>query len=343
MYNDKGILLLNLGSPDAPEPKPVRRYLKEFLGDNRVLDTWAPIRWFVLNFLILPFRPHRSAEAYKKIWTSAGSPLMVTSKLQQKALKAALKEKFPNIKVELAMRYGSCSIPKAVERLKQSGVRDVFVMPFYPQYAMSSYETVVVRAVDEVALQMPEAKVRLLQPFYGEADYIEALYQSAKAYLSKPHDLLLFSFHGIPKRHLCQTDPSHAHCQKMANCCSVSHPAHATCYRHQCFETAKKLMKRAGISEDRYTVSFQSRLGREPWLKPYTDEVLQSLPEQGAKRLLVICPAFIADCLETLEEIEMSGKEMFIRAGGSTFDYIPCVNDHPAFIKFLTNQIENWL
>ncbi|MGF1483544.1 MAG: ferrochelatase [Opitutales bacterium] len=334
----KAVILLNLGSPDSTAVPDVRRYLREFLMDGRVLDAPFPIRWMVVNGLILPFRPKQSAEAYSRVWREEGSPLILISEAVQRALQTHLE-----VPVELAMRYGSPSIPDAVKRLKAAGTEELFIVPLYPHYAMSSYETVVVRLMEELAAQAPKMRTTLLQPFYDDPDYIAALVESAEPYLSEPYDQLLFSFHGIPERHLRKSDPSHAHCLKCPDCCEVAHPAHATCYRHQCVTTVKKFVERAGIPEDKYFLSFQSRLGRDPWLTPYTDKTLERFGEEGIKRLRVICPAFVSDCLETLEEISMEGKETFIEAGGEDFAQIPCLNEHPAWIHFLKNKVEAWL
>ena len=328
-------ILLNLGSPESTAVIDVRRYLREFLMDGRVLDTPLPLRSLIVNFAILPKRPLQSAQAYAKIWTKEGSPLVVTSK----ALQKKLQERF-DFPVELAMRYGMPSIPEAVQRLKEQGITHLYILPLYPQYAMSSYETVLVRLTDELAKKAPEMQTELLQPFYNDPAYIDALVESAKPYLADGYDKLLFSFHGIPERHLTKSDPSHAHCLSSPDCCQRPHPAHATCYRHQCFKVVELFTKKAGIPEDKYAVSFQSRLGRQPWLKPYTDFTLAELPEQGVKKLRVICPAFVSDCLETLEEINMEGRETFLENGGEDFKQIPCLNEHPAWIDYLAGRIQ---
>lgn len=333
----QAVLLLNLGSPDSTEVDDVRRYLKEFLLDERVIDAPTPVRNLVVRGFILPFRPRQSAAAYRKVWTDEGSPLLVISRSQQTKLAAAL-----DIPVFLAMRYGNPSITDEVKAIGREGITDLFIAPLYPHYAMSSYETVVVRVTGELAQQAPNIRVRLLQPFYQDEDYIEALYQASSEYLARDFDHVLFSFHGIPERHLRKTDPSHAHCLSTPDCCECPHPAHATCYRHQCLRTAHAFAARAKLNPSGYTVSFQSRLGRDPWLTPYTDHVLEELPQKGIKRLAVMCPAFVADCLETLEEIAMEGKESFIAAGGTEFQHIPCLNDHPAWIGFLRNRVRAW-
>ena len=327
------VLLVNLGSPDSATVPDVRTYLREFLSDDRVIDSPKPIQQFVLNCFILPTRPKRSAKAYEKVWTDQGSPLIVTSRNVQTLLQDRIDDH-----VELAMRYGNPSIPRTIEKLKSKDIDRLLLIPLYPHYAMSSYETVVVKVMEEIAEKMPELDVRTVQPFYDEPDYIEALYQSAKSYLETEYDHLLFSYHGIPLRHLTKADSSKAHCQVVKDCCTNCSPVHATCYKAQCIATTNAFVKRAGIPANKYSVSFQSRLGREPWLEPYTDQVLPQLVEQGKKRLLVMTPAFVSDCLETLEEIAMEGKEEFLEAGGESFHAIPCLNEHPAWIDFLAKK-----
>jgi len=314
----------------------VRSYLREFLMDGRVLDAPKPIRWMVVNGFILPFRPKSSAEAYGNIWTDEGSPLLVTSEHVRSHLH---REDLP---VFLAMNYGEPSIPGEVARIREAGITHLYVMPQYPHYAMSSYETVVVKAMEELRNQTPEIATTLLQPFYQDEDYLEAAAEVARPFLEEPYDMVLFSFHGIPERHLRKTDPSHAHCLATEDCCEKCHPAHATCYRHQCKVSARLTAERAGIPPEKYQVTFQSRLGRDPWLQPYTDKTLEALPAQGVKRLLVACPAFTADCLETLEEISMEGKETFLEAGGESFHQIPCLNEHPRWLQMLRDRIDQW-
>lgn len=336
VMSQPAVLLLNLGSPASPSVPDVRAYLKEFLLDERVIDAPTPIRNLIVRGFILPFRPKQSAKAYASVWTDEGSPLIVMSQRQQKLLAEA-----SGITVELAMRYGQPSVHDAVQRLRQGGVTRLLVVPLYPHYAMSSYETAVVQAMTVLREQAPEIEPTLLQPFYRDEDYIAALLESARPYLEEDYDRLQFSFHGIPVRHLTKSDPSHAHCNT-PGCCDRAHPCHTTCYRHQCFETVKAFVNKAGIPEERWGVSFQSRLGRDPWLEPYTDQTLAELPKQGIERLLVICPAFVTDCLETIEEISEEGKELFEEAGGKHFAQIPCLNDHPAWIQMLTRRVLNW-
>jgi len=330
-------LLVNLGSPDSTSVPDVRRYLDEFLSDDRVLDSPKLIQQFVLKCFILPKRPKASAHAYSSVWTPEGSPLIVTSKALQRLVQAQV-----DIPIALAMRYGSPSIPEVIGRLAADGVDELFLVPLYPHYAMSSYETVVVRVQEVVAQLAPKMRMTTLQPFYNDPQYIEALYQSAKPDLDAGFDHLLFSYHGIPVRHLTKADSSRAHCCVASNCCTTPSPAHATCYKAQTTQTTLEFVKRAGIPDGTWSISYQSRLGREPWLQPYTDHTLIKLGEKGVKRLLVMTPAFVSDCLETLEEIAVAGRESFEKSGGGHFRHIPCLNEHPLWIRFVADRIRSW-
>ena len=295
----RAVLLVNLGSPKSTSVADVRSYLREFLGDERVIDLPKPLRWLLLEGIILRTRPKKSAHAYQSIWTKDGSPLVLTSISVQKKLAATLGKDIP---VYLAMRYGEPSIPGVLKQMKADGIEEVFLMPQYPHYAMSSWETVVVKVYEDAKEIFPTLKIDLLQPFYQDSDYIEALYQVTEPYLKKPHDLLLFSYHGIPERHLRKGDPSKGHCLKVDDCCSHCSPVQSTCYRAQVFATTKALAKRAGIEPNKYSVSFQSRLAGEPWLRPFTDKELERFPKEGIKHILVMCPAFVALSLIHISE-----------------------------------------
>lgn len=333
----KAVLMVNLGSPDSTSVPDVRRYLREFLGDPRVLDNPAPIRWMVLNLFILPKRPKNSAEAYSRIWTEEGSPLILISERQRQLL-----EERVDLPVYLAMRYGEPAIADVVSKMKADGVTEFFLMPLYPHYAMSSYETVVVRVMECVRETAPNMKVSLLQPFYNDSAYIAALVESARNRISQGYDKILFSFHGVPERQIRKSDPSHAHCLCSPDCCRNPHPSHAVCYRHQCYETARLFAEHLGIPENDYFVSFQSRLGSDPWLQPFTDHTIERFAREGVKKLLVLTPSFVADCLETLEEIAMEGAKAFEEAGGKKLELIPCLNDHPAFVDWMVDKVEKW-
>ncbi len=334
---NKGVLLVNLGSPDSTSVGAVRRYLNEFLMDGRVIDTPWLLRRFIVGMILIN-RPKQAAEAYRKIWLPEGSPLIITSRKVQAKL-----QELVTVPVELAMRYQHPSIEGAIRKLAEQKTDETFLIPLFPHYAMSSYESAVVR-VRKVARKIaPNMKV-VVQPPYGDApDYIAALAASAANHLEAGCDHLLFSFHGIPERHLRKSDPTGGHCLARPDCCEVASPARATCYRAQCFKTVAAFVKQAGVPAGKFSISFQSRLGREPWLKPYTDFELVELPRRGVKRLLVICPAFVSDCLETLEEISIRGRRTFLEAGGSEFAQIPCLNEQPLWIAALEKMVRRFL
>ena len=334
---NKGVLLVNLGSPDSAAVGDVRRYLREFLMDGRVIDVPWPVRAFIVGMVLIK-RPKQSAEAYHKIWTPEGSPLIVASRRVQ----AKLQERV-TVPVELAMRYRKPSIWEAVRKLAEQKADEVLLIPLFPHYAMSSYETAVERVKKVAGWVAPRMRIEVQPPYADAPDYIAALAASAKNHLEAGYDHLLFSFHGVPVRHLRETDPTRDHCLVALNCCNVASPAHATCYRAQCFKTVAAFVKQAGVPAGKYSVSFQSRLGRDLWLMPYTDVVLAELPRRGVKRLLVICPAFVSDCLETLEEIGIRGRETFLSAGGEEFAQIPCLNEHPLWLAALEKMVRRFV
>ena len=329
-----GVLLVNLGSPNSPSVADVRRYLREFLMDGRVLDVNWFVRFCVVHFAILPSRPQKTAEAYRKIWMPAGSPLIVISR----NLQAKLQQRV-SVPVELAMRYQKPAIPDALRRLAEKGVDDLLLIPLFPHYAMSSYESAVERVKAVAAKLAPQVRIELQPPFFEQPDYIEALVASAEDFLKNGFDHLLFSFHGLPERQIRNSDPTGRHCLAAGNCCETASPAHATCYRAQCFKTVAAFVARAGVPKEKYSVAFQSRLGRDPWLKPYTDYELPRLAGNGIKKLLVMCPAFVSDCLETLEEIGMRGRETFLASGGAELTLVPCLNENPLWLDALERMI----
>ena len=333
----KAVLLVNLGSPDSPSVPDVRRYLNEFLMDARVIDVAWPLRRFIVGMILIN-RPKESAHAYLTIWTKEGSPLIVTSKNVQAAL-----QKRVTVPVELAMRYQNPSIESAVKKLAANGTTEVLVIPLFPHYAMSSYETAVVRVQEVTAKLAPQMKVTVQPPYYDAPDYISALAASAAEYLKGDFDYLLFSFHGVPLRQIEKSDPTRIHCLNFVDCCHFPSEAHKYCYRHQCFRTAEEFIKAVGVPAGKWSVSFQSRLGKDPWLMPYTDKELERLGAEGVKKILVICPAFVSDCLETIEEIGMRGKEGFLQAGGQEFRQIPCLNEHPLWIDALEKMTRSFL
>ena len=330
----KGIILMNLGSPDSTSVPDVRRYLRQFLMDERVIDMPWLSRFLLVQGIIVPFRAPKTAAAYRTIWTKDGSPLISLTRQLVDALQEQLVTP-----VEMAMRYGNPSIGTAFKNLlkKNKDIDQVIAIPMYPHYAMSSYETAVENAREVHKKNNYSFRLDFIRPYYNDPDYIASLAANMHPYLQQDYDHILFSYHGIPERHLIKADPTGSHCLKMENCCSVESPAHATCYRHQCYTTTRLVTERLGIPTDRYSISFQSRLGKDPWLKPYTDFRLEEMPKEGIKKLLILCPAFVSDCLETLEEIEERGKEAFLHAGGESYTMIPCLNVHPQWVQTLVS------
>ena len=313
--------MVNLGSPDSTSVKDVKKYLDEFLMDKRVIGKSYLFRFLLVKGIILNFRPKKSAAAYKKIWWKEGSPLIVLSQRLFDKVK-----KLITIPAALAMRYGSISIYNGINELDKQGVDEIIVLPLYPHYAMSSYESVVVKVEEEISKNFSHIKTKVIPAFYNDTLYLKAMINNIKFHLKDiDYDYLLFSYHGLPESHLRISDPTNFHCQGNS-CCEKGSVAHNTCYKHQVFETTKSIAKALNLKEGSYSNAFQSRLANEPWLKPYTDSELKRLANKGFKNMVVITPAFVTDCLETLEEIAMEAKEEFIEAGGETFNYIPCLN-----------------
>ena len=330
---------MNLGSPDSTEVKDVKRYLNEFLMDERVIDKPWLTRALLVKGIIVPFRAPKSAEAYKSIWTEKGSPLIVISKQLRDALKKEVEEP-----VAITMRYGTPSPKQTYDDLlaRHPDLEEVILVPMYPHYAMSSYETAVEYAKEQHQKGGYQFKLTTIKPYYDNEEYIEALCESIRPFTEGEYDHILFSYHGVPERHIYKGDVTGQHCLKVANCCETPSSAHQFCYRHQCLVTTKLVTGRLGILQDKWTMSFQSRLGREEWLKPYTAGKLEELPKKGIKKLLVVCPAFVSDCLETLEEIAEEGKETFLHAGGESFEMIPCLNIHPMWVSALAKWVKEY-
>jgi len=334
----KGALLVNLGSPNSTSVKDVKNYLDEFLMDKRVIDIPYLVRAFVVKGIILNTRPKKSAEAYKKIWWDEGSPLIVLSERLHKKVQTQT-----DIPVELAMRYGNPSIKSGIQKLANKGVTEIYLIPLYPQFAMATTETIVVLANQIIKKQFPNIKIIDVPAFYKQPDYIEALSNSIKKHLEKTKpDHLLFSYHGVPERHIKKSDVTKSHCKIDGSCCNSPSAAHEFCYRHQCYETTKLVADKLNLNEGFFSTSFQSRLGRDPWLQPYTDKTIDDFAQNGVKNLAVVTPAFVSDCLETLEEIGMEAKHSFKENGGIDFSTIPCLNDDDAWVKTLASWINNF-
>ena len=334
----KGALLINLGSPDSPEPKDVKRYLGEFLMDERVIDLPKPLRTFLVKGIILNTRPKKSAKAYKKIWWQEGSPLIVLSKRLQEVV-----QKKVSVPMGLAMRYGSPSIEQGIKSLVDRGVDEIMLIPLYPQFAMATTETILVLAEKIKNEKYPELDFTVLPPFYNHPDYVRVLSQSIQENLKyKKWEHLLFSYHGIPERHIRKSDITKSHCKIDKNCCQTTSKAHRYCYRHQCYETTRQVAEYLELKEGTYSTSFQSRLGVDPWLQPYTDQTIARFAKKGVKNMAIVTPAFVSDCLETLEEIGMEAAEDFEEKGGEELHVIPCINTRADWVNVMSRWIDQW-
>ncbi|GHM99532.1 ferrochelatase [Cytophagales bacterium WSM2-2] len=332
-----GLILVNLGSPDSYKVKDVRKYLRQFLSDGRVIDVPYPLRKLIVEGFILPTRPKKSAEAYRSVWMKEGAPLKVLTENFRQALKPMI-----NLPMATAMRYGNPTPEAALQELEQQHpqLEEVLIAPLYPHYAMSSYETAYLYVQKKIRKLRPQLKFKVLQPFYDEKNYISALSKSVAPYLTKPYDHILFSYHGLPVRHLKKTDPTKSHCYLTDRCCDVPSPAWNFCYKHQVIQTTKLVAAELKIPSHKFSYSFQSRLGSDEWIKPFTDVQLQKFPSQGVKNLLVICPAFVSDCLETLEEIAIRGKESFEAAGGEKLTFIPSLNADLQWVETFAGYVK---
>ena len=329
-----GALLVNLGTPLAPEPAPVGRFLREFLGDPSVIDLPGPLRWLLVNGFIAPRRAPKSAEAYKKIWTSKGSPLLVHSY----ALRDVLAERLVSHPLDLGMRYGRPSIAGALERLKLRGCSRVVCLPLYPHAAESSTETARL-ALQEAATELGGLEVEVLPEYFDHPIWIEAVRATAAPRLAEANaDHVLFSFHGLPERHVQKANPG-GDCLRTADCCNPLCDANRHCYKAQCLSSADAIAGALGLESGAWSSSFQSGLGRR-WLLPSTEETLTALAGSGVRRLAVLTPGFSADCLETLEELGIRGAETFRAAGGQGLEVLPCLNSTPEWVEALAVMLE---
>jgi ferrochelatase len=316
----------------------VRRYLREFLGDPRVLDIPALPRRLLLETVILPTRPRASAEAYAKVWTPEGSPLVVHGRALRDALAKRLGAGFV---VELAMRYGVPAIEPALARLAAADCRRIFVLPLFPQYSPAATGSALEAVYRAAGALWNTPPLDVVDSFYDEPAFISALAAVAREVPAEHRaDHLLLSYHGLPERQIRKSDTSGAHCFATNDCCEAMGPANRSCYRAQCVATSRALARAIGLRDEDWTISFQSRLGRTPWIRPYTDEILPLLRERGVTRLAVMCPSFVADCLETLEEIGIRGREQWLSLGGEDLVLIPCLNAHPAWVEAVAGWVE---
>ena len=334
----KGVLLVNLGSPESPDPKDVKVYLDEFLMDERVIDLPSFLRTLLVRGIILNTRPKKSAKAYKKIWWKEGSPLIVLSKRLLQKMEAKVK-----LPLALGMRYGKPSIQSGLQELADKGVTEVLLVPMYPQFAMATTETILVLAESLRQKHFPQIQFTTLPSFYKHPDYIRVLSQSIEESLKgKEWEHLLFSYHGVPERHIRKSDITKTHCKIDGQCCQKTSPAHQYCYRHQCFETTRLVAEYLELKPNSYSTSFQSRLGLDSWLQPYTDKTVTKMAQSGVKNMAIVTPAFVSDCLETLEEIGMEAVEDFEEKGGDHLHVIPCINDREDWVNVMSRWVDEW-
>jgi protoporphyrin/coproporphyrin ferrochelatase len=330
-----GVLLINLGTPDNCDPKSVYTYLKQFLNDPRVIDLPTVIRYFLVNWVIIPFRYKQSAHAYQEIWGTKGSPLLTNS---QDLVSAVQKEFDSSVQIELGMRYGNPSIESAFNALKDC--QKIIAIPLFPQYSSAATGSATEELLRVLGAQWNIPEISVKRDFFNNAHFIAAYARIIKEHLNnKKIDTLIFSFHGLPERHIDKS-ACHSACSR-AESCPKPDQLNTFCYRAQCYETSRLIAKQLELSPSKYVVSFQSRLGKTPWVKPYTDLVLEDLRQKKVEHIAIVCPSFVADCLETLEEINIRARAQWLELGGGDFVFIPCLNSHPIWVKGLINMIKS--
>ena len=326
-----GILLVNLGTPDSPSTADVRKYLREFLSDPRVIDISPLGRFALVNFIIAPFRAPKSAKLYKEIWNQNGSPLLYYTQKQKNLLQDKLG---PQYQVEFAMRYQSPSIHSVLEKFRTPVFKKIKVIPLFPQYASASTGSVQQKIMEIVSQWQIVPEIEFVNSFHNQAEFISAFAAIGKKHRPETYDHILFSFHGLPERQMRKAD-SFNHCLVNDTCCNTLTEKNAFCYRAQCFDTGRLLAEALQINKEKYTICFQSRLGRDPWIKPYSDEIIKSLAKKGIKKLLVFAPAFTSDCLETIYEIGVEYDELFKKHGGEKVQLVESLNDSAEGIQML--------
>lgn len=332
-----GVLLINLGTPDTCHPKSVYTYLKQFLNDPRVIDLPKFIRYFLVNAIIIPLRYKKSAHAYQQIWTNDGSPLLVNSQHLVSAVSNAFDG---SVQVELGMRYGNPSIASAVDRLKDC--QKIIAIPLFPQYSSAATGSAVEELLRVVSQQWNIPEISVTRDFFNDPDFIQAYACLIKENLKdKKIDKLIFSYHGLPERHINKSE-CHSLCSRV-EACPRPDLLNAYCYRAQCYETSRLIAERLNLSSSDYVVSFQSRLGKTPWIKPYTDLLLPELRQKNVDTIAVVCPSFVSDCLETLEEINMRARMQWQELGGGEFVFIPCLNQHPLWVEAIIKRVKSYL
>lgn len=334
MKAKKGILLINLGTPDSPSVPDVRKYLREFLMDPRVIDINAIGRTVLVKGIIAPFRGPKSAKSYQAIWTKEGSPLMSYGLKVKQLLQTKMGEDYH---VDLAMRYQSPSIESVLNDFYKRKIFDIKIIPLFPQYASATTGSVHEKVMEIVKSWQIVPRIEFVNSYYDHPIMLEAFTEIGKDYMKEGYDHVLFSFHGLPVRQLVKSDPSGSHCQKVGACCETITENNKFCYSAQCYQTAYGIANKLGLDKSQFSICFQSRLGRDPWIQPYTSKVIEELAHQGKKKILVFCPAFVADCLETIFEIAVEYQEEFTAVGGEKVQLVPGLNDHPKWIEALEN------
>ncbi len=332
-----GVLLINLGTPAAPDVRSVRRYLREFLSDPRVLDLPRLPRWLLLYGAILPFRPRTSARAYRQIWLPEGSPLLVHGRALRDGVAKALGDGYS---VKLAMRYQAPSIAAALDEFAVEDVARIVAIPLFPQYSSAATGAALQALYAAAASRWNAPVVEARGTFYDDSGFVRAVAQVSRPALDafRPEHVI-FSYHGLPERHIRRSDASGRHCLADAHCCESVGPANRHCYRAQCFATTRAVAAQLDLEAERHSVAFQSRLGRTPWIQPYTDKRLPELARGGVRRLAILCPSFVADCLETVEEIGIRARQQWRALGGEELLLVPCVNDHPAWVESVASWV----
>ncbi|SDL56860.1 ferrochelatase [Siphonobacter aquaeclarae] len=331
-----GVLLVNLGTPDSPEVPDVRKYLREFLMDERVIDIPFPNRWALVNLIIAPFRAPKSAKVYKELWEERGSPLKFYGEDIEKMLQAHLGDRYF---VKLAMRYQNPGIPEGLAAFQKAGLSKIVVVPFFPQYASATTGSVYQKVMDVVSGWQTIPEITFTNTFFDHPKFVEHFATAARKYIAeRPYDYFLFSYHGVPERQIRKGDVSGHTCQFGA-CCETLRADNRLCYRAQCFETTRLLARELGLKEGTYSTAFQSRLGKDPWIQPYTEDMVKKLAAEGKKNVLAFSPAFVADCLETTIEVGEEYKEVFEANGGSHWQLVESLNNSPLYVELLADLI----
>ena len=334
LQKNEGVLLINLGSPKELSKKSVRQYLRVFLSDDNVVDLPKFFQQFILRLFILPFRPKNTLEAYEKIWTKDGSPLIISTE----SIANKLTEK-TGWNVEYAMRYEEPSIEKALHKFKKNEINKIYVISLYPHNAMATTVTTELETRNVAMNISNDFELIFTKPFFDNEEYINAMVNSIRPYVeNKSYDKIIFSYHGIPKRQAKKTDETGEHCFSTSNCCEIENDGSKDCYRSHTRIASNLTAKKLGLKDDQWEIAYQSRIG-PGWLTPFTDKRLAKLPEEGKDNIAILCPSFISDCLETLEEIDIRGRETFLKAGGKNMTYIPCLNDSEDTINLLENLV----